>query len=107
MLPIAIKAREAGFKGIILPKKNAREAAVVNKLDVHGIENIRDVVEFFNGNKELEKTIIDTRNEFYNAQETFEFDFADVKGGQENVKRALEVAAAGGHNLIMIGSGSR
>ena len=102
VLPIAIKARESGFKGIILPQKNAKEAAVVNNLDVYGIDNICDVVKFFNGEKELEKTIVDTRAEFYNAQEIFEFDFSDVKG-QENVKRALEVAAAGGHNVIMIG----
>jgi len=102
VLPIAIKARESGFKGIILPKKNAKEAAVVNNLDVYGIENICDVVDFFNEDKVLEKTVVDTRAEFHNAQEVFEFDFSDVKG-QENVKRALEVAAAGGHNLIMIG----
>lgn len=91
-----------GFKGIILPNKNAREAAVVNNLEVYGIDNIKEVVNFFNGNHDLEKTIVDTRTEFYNAQQLFDFDFSDVKG-QENVKRALEVAAAGGHNLIMIG----
>ncbi|MDR1092280.1 MAG: YifB family Mg chelatase-like AAA ATPase [Prevotella sp.] len=102
VLPIAIKARELGFKGIILPKKNAREAAVVNNLDVYGVDNICEVVDFFNQEGTLDKVIIDTRAEFYNAQQLFEFDFSDVKG-QENVKRALEVAAAGGHNLIMIG----
>ena len=102
VLPIAIKARELGFKGLVLPRKNAREAAVVNNLDVYGVDNISEVVDFFNEDIELEKTIIDTRAEFYNAQQIFEFDFADVKG-QENVKRALEVAASGGHNLIMIG----
>ena len=102
VLPIAIKAHEAGFKGIILPKKNAREAAVVKNLDVYGVDNIREVVEFLNNKVDLEKTVVDTRAEFHNAQHLFEFDFSDVKG-QENVKRALEVAAAGGHNLIMIG----
>ncbi|MDR2954565.1 MAG: YifB family Mg chelatase-like AAA ATPase [Prevotella sp.] len=101
-LPIAIKAREEGFKGLILPAKNAREAAVVNNLDVYGVKSITEVIDFLNGEKQLEKTYIDTRAEFNNAQSCFEFDFADVKG-QENVKRALEVAAAGGHNLIMIG----
>ncbi len=102
-LPIAIKAREDGFEGLIIPQQNAREAAVVNQLKVYGVSNIREVIEFFNNERELEPTIVNTREEFYAHQSTFEFDFADVKG-QENVKRAREVAAAGGHNLIMIGA---
>ena len=102
-LPIAIKAREDGFEGLIIPQQNAREAAVVNQLKVYGVSNIREVIEFFNNERELEPTVVNTREEFYAHQSTFEFDFADVKG-QENVKRALEVAAAGGHNLIMIGA---
>lgn len=102
-LPIAIKAREDGFEGLIIPQQNAREAAIVNQLKVYGVSNIREVIEFFNNERELEPTIVNTREEFYAHQSTFEFDFADVKG-QENVKRALEVAAAGGHNLIMIGA---
>ncbi len=101
-LPIAIKAREDGFEGLIVPKQNAREAAVVNNLKVYGVENIREVIEFFNGERELEPTVVDTREEFFANQTHFDLDFEDVKG-QESVKRALEVAAAGGHNLIMIG----
>ena len=102
-LPIAISARAKGFKGFILPKQNAKEAAVVNNLNVYGVENIKEVIEFFNDERELEATIVNTREEFFQHQDCFEYDFADVKG-QESVKRALEVAAAGGHNVIMIGS---
>lgn len=102
-LPIAIKARELGFKGFIVPKKNAREAAIVDRLDVYGVTTIKEVIQFFNDEITLQPTIVNTRDEFYRQQATFDFDFADVKG-QENVKRALEVAAAGGHNLIMIGA---
>ncbi|MCF8464799.1 MAG: YifB family Mg chelatase-like AAA ATPase [Flavobacteriales bacterium] len=102
VLPIAIKAREQGFKGFILPKKNAREAAIVDGLDVYGIENIKELIGFFDGTIELEKTIVNTREEFYRNQSNIDLDFADVKG-QENIKRAMEIAAAGGHNLLLIG----
>ena len=101
-LPIAIRARKEKFKGLIVPKQNIREAAVVNNLDVYGMDCLADVVAFLNGTMQFEPTRIDTRREFYEHQSSFELDFADVRG-QETVKRAMEVAAAGGHNMIMIG----
>ena len=101
-LPIAIRARAEHFKGLIVPKANEREAAVVNNLEVYGMENILQVIQFLTGQQIFQPVIVDTRKEFYEQQYNFELDYADVRG-QENVKRALEVAAAGGHNLIMIG----
>jgi magnesium chelatase family protein len=102
VLPIAIQAREEGFKGFILPKQNAREAAIVQDLQVYGVDSVSEVVEFFNGDRKLEPTVVNTREEFMANQNKAEFDFSDVKG-QENIKRALEIAAAGGHNVILIG----
>ncbi|WP_298653862.1 YifB family Mg chelatase-like AAA ATPase [uncultured Proteiniphilum sp.] len=101
-LPIALMAKENSFKGFILPVANAKEAAVVEGLEVYGVNNIREVVDFFNGERMLQPTRVDLQREFLEGRSSFEFDFSDVKG-QENVKRALEVAAAGGHNVIMVG----
>lgn len=101
-LPIAIKAREEGFKYLILPKGNAKEAAIVDNLEVLGVENIMEVINHFNDDKTIEPTIIDTRAEFYKNIDFPEFDFSDVKG-QESIKRCMEIAAAGGHNIILIG----
>ena len=101
-LPIAIRARAEHFKGLIVPLQNVREAAVVNNLEVYGMDSMVDVIKFLTDKEVYEPTVIDTRKEFYEHQYSFDLDFAEVRG-QENVKRALEVAAAGGHNLIMIG----
>lgn len=101
-LPIAIQAREEGFEGFILPKENAREAAIVNHLSVYGVDHLREVVDFFDNKIELTETVVDTRAEFSNYQQLFNINFSDVKG-QYSIKRAMEIAAAGGHNLILIG----
>ena len=103
VLSVAIRARKEKFKGLIVPRENVREAAVVNQLDVYGMDGLADVISFLNGSHQYEPTFIDTRKEFYEQQCAFDLDFAEVKG-QEGVKRALEIAAAGGHNIIMIGS---
>ncbi|WP_400073161.1 YifB family Mg chelatase-like AAA ATPase [Zobellia russellii] len=101
-LPIAIKAQEEGFEGFILPKENAKEAAIVSDLKVFGVDNISEVIEYFDNGTPLEQTIINTREEFYKTLDFPEFDFADVKG-QESIKRSMEIAAAGGHNIILVG----
>jgi magnesium chelatase family protein len=102
VLSVAIRARKEKFKGLLVPRENAREAAVVNNLDIYGMDNLSDVINFLNDDEDYEPTFVDTRKEFYEQQYSYDLDFADVKG-QEGVKRALEVAAAGGHNMIMVG----
>ena len=101
-LPIAITTRKEGFRGFILPKQNSREAAIVDKLDVYGVSHITEVIQFFQDEHSLQRVTVDPRDEFFTAQYNFDADFTDVKG-QENIKRAMEIAAAGGHNAILIG----
>lgn len=101
-LPISIQSRQAGFKGFILPRDNSREAAIVNDIGVYGMKNLADVIGFFNGTEKPDPEVVNTRDEFYSKVSSYGHDFSDVKG-QENIKRALEIAAAGGHNLILIG----
>lgn len=101
-LSIAIKAKEEGFKGFFLPKQNVNEAAIVSGLEVYGIENVTEIINFFEGKGTLQPTIINTREEFYKKLDFPEFDFAEVRG-QESIKRCMEIAAAGGHNVILVG----
>ena len=102
-LPISIMARKLGYKALFVPEENAREAAVVDRLEVYGVHHINDVVNIINGVSDTQPTMVNTREEFYAEQLNFENDFSEVKG-QENVKRAFEVAAAGGHNIVLVGS---
>lgn len=101
-LPMAIEARKRGYRSIIVPQANATEAAVVNKLDVYGVDNLRQVVDHLSGKATLQPVVFDTRAEFAREQQSFDFDFSEVKG-QESVKRAFEVACAGGHNILLVG----
>ena len=101
VLPIALRAREEGFKGVVVPVRNAREAAVVQGLSVYGMENLKDVVDFFNGDRHFDPVSVDLMEIFNGEANKYDVDFSDVKG-QENVKRALEIAAAGSHNLIIL-----
>lgn len=101
-LPIAIQARKEGFKGLIVPLSNAREAGMVSNIDVYGVEHLRDVVAFFSDENTLQPVVVNTRDEFFHSQYDFDIDFSEVKG-QENIKRAMEISAAGGHNAILIG----
>lgn len=101
-LPIAIQARKENFKGLIVPKQNAREASMVNNLQVFGVAHLKDVIGFFKDQNSIQPVSVNTREEFLSSQNNFDLDFNDVKG-QENIKRALEIAAAGGHNAILIG----
>lgn len=103
VLSTAIKARAMGLEALFVPKENEREAAVVNRLKVYGVRSLQEVIEFLQGRCELEPTVVNTREEFHENAETFDYDFNEVRG-QENVKRAFEVAAAGGHNIILVGS---
>lgn len=102
-LPMAIEARAKGFKGLIVPKANVYEAAVVNKLEVYGVDNLRDVADIVSGKGGPAPTIVDTQAEFAAASVHYDMDFSEVRG-QENVKRAFEVACAGGHNILLVGS---